>query len=53
MHKILVKHGPEARSSNATDGYYLFIALITAVILSSIAIMLGVGLAMIAGCKSH
>jgi hypothetical protein len=48
MQKILSKHASHDSTSNATDGYHLFIALITVVIMSTLAILLGIGLAMIA-----
>jgi len=53
MDKIFAKHrphplGPDAKTSNDSDGFYLLISLIAVFAISTLAILIGLGLAMIA-----
>jgi hypothetical protein len=50
MQKSLSKYRPhrtDSIDSDASDGYYLLIALLSVFVMSTLAIMLGLGLAMI------
>jgi len=46
MHKSIEKHPPHRFEHSVSDGYFLFIALISAFVVSTLAILLGLGFAM-------
>lgn len=53
MDKIFAKHhpqavGPDAKTPNESDGFYLLISLIAVFAISTLVILIGLGLAMIA-----
>jgi len=48
MHKSLVKHRPHRLEPNDSDGHLLFVALISAFVLSTLAIVVGLGFALMA-----
>ena len=47
MHKSLAKHRSHRIDPNGSDGYFLFIALVSAFVLSTLAIIVGLGFAFI------
>lgn len=48
MHKSLIKHRLHRIDPNGSDGYFLFIALIATFVLSTLAIIVGLGFALMA-----
>lgn len=48
MYKSFAKHRLRRIEQNESDGYFLFLALISAFVLSTLAIIIGLGFALIA-----
>lgn len=48
MEKFLVKHHSPALKADGSDGYYIFVAVIIIFAISTLAIFIGLGLALIA-----
>jgi hypothetical protein len=48
MHKSLAKHRHHRIDPNGSDGYFLFIALASAFVFSTLAIIIGLGFALMA-----
>jgi hypothetical protein len=48
MHKSLEKHRSHQIAPHGSDGYFLFIALASAFVLSTLAIIVGLGFALMA-----
>lgn len=48
MEKFIGKHHSPRIQTDGSDGYYIFIAVITIFVISTLAILAGLGLALIA-----